>query len=131
MTGMKLTATFEITSCDQAAYDEPADGPPLGKATLGKTYTGTLQATSTAHMLSCQTGQSPGDGAGYMAQERVVGTLDGRAGTFVLQHGACGGPDGMDQYGFIVPGSGTGELDTLTGTCRVQHGEITLDYRLS
>jgi hypothetical protein len=130
MAGMKLIAKFEITGWDQAAYDEHDEGPPLGKATIAKSYTGELEATSTAHMLACQTGDKPEDGAGYMAQERVVGTLNGHAGTFVLQHGACGGPDGTEQYGFIVPGSGTGELKALKGTCRVQHGELTLDYEL-
>ncbi|MBP2327475.1 hypothetical protein JOF56_007860 [Kibdelosporangium banguiense] len=127
---MKLIAKFEITGWDQATYDEHDDGPPLGKATIAKSYTGDLQAISTAQMLACQTGDQPTDGAGYMAQERVVGTLNGRVGTFVLQHGACGGPDGTEQYGFIVPGSGTGELTAIKGTCRVQHGELTLDYEL-
>jgi hypothetical protein len=127
---MKLIAKFEITGWDQAAYDEHDEGPPLGRATITKAYTGDLVATSTAQMLATQFAQDPERGAGYMAQERVVGKLDGREGTFVLQHGACGGPDGMEQYGFIVPGSGTGELAALKGTCRVEHGELTLDYEL-
>lgn len=127
---MKVTAKFEITGWDQAVYDQPAEGPPLGQATIGKTYTGHLEATAEVRMLACQTGQSPADGAGYLAQERVTGSLGGKTGTFVLQHGACGGPDGTEQYGFIVPNTGTGELSTLKGTCRVQHGEITLDYEL-
>ncbi|CAM3432550.1 DUF3224 domain-containing protein [Kibdelosporangium persicum] len=127
---MQITATFEITGWDQVLYDEPADGPPLGQATIRKTYTGALEGTAEVRMLACQTGDSPADGAGYLAQERVTGTLQGRTGTFVLQHGACGGPGGTDQFGFIVPGAATGELASLTGTCRVRHGEITLDYRL-
>lgn len=127
---MKVTATFEITAWDQSTYDEHDEGPPMGKATIAKKYSGDLDATSTAQMLATQFEQNPERGAGYMAQERVVGKLDGHEGTFVLQHGACGGPDGMEQYGFIVPGSGTGELKALKGTCRVQHGELTLDYEL-
>lgn len=127
---MKLTAKFEVTSWDQTAYDEPAEGPALIQALLSKTYTGALEGTGEVRMLACQTGENPSDGAGYMAQERVTGSLEGKTGTFVLQHGACGGPDGTEQYGFIVPGTATGELATLTGTCRMQHGEISLDYRL-
>ncbi|MCE7004110.1 DUF3224 domain-containing protein [Kibdelosporangium philippinense] len=125
---MKLTATFEITGWDQLVYDD--HHPPLTSATITKTYTGALQATGQVHMLACQTGEDPSDGAGYMAQERVTGELEGKTGTFVLQHGACGGPDGSEQYGFIVPGSATGQLATLTGTCRMRHGEISLDYHL-
>ncbi|ONI79743.1 hypothetical protein ALI144C_23610 [Actinosynnema sp. ALI-1.44] len=127
---MHITAKFEITGWDQVTYDEPTDGPPLGEATITKAYTGALDGTGHVRMLACQTGDGPTDGAGYMAQERVIGSLEGKTGTFVLQHGACGGPDGTEQYGFIVPNTGTGELTALTGTCRVQHGEITLDYRL-
>ncbi|MET0134402.1 MAG: DUF3224 domain-containing protein [Kibdelosporangium sp.] len=127
---MSVTAKFEITAWDQAAYDEPAEGPPLGKATISKAYTGAFEGIGEVRMLACQTGESPEDGAGYMAQERLTGTLEGRTGTFVLQHGAVGGPDGNNQYGFIVPGSATGELNGLTGTCVMQHGELTLDYRL-
>jgi hypothetical protein len=126
----KVTATFEITAWDQALYEEPDEGPPLGKATITKAYTGCLEGTGTVHMLACQTGGTPEDGAGYLAQERVVGALEGRSGSFVLQHGAVGGPDGSEQYGFIVPGSATGDLKGLTGTCRVEHGVITMDYRL-
>nr|CEL13740.1 hypothetical protein [Kibdelosporangium sp. MJ126-NF4]CTQ99427.1 hypothetical protein [Kibdelosporangium sp. MJ126-NF4] len=127
---MDVTAKFEITGWEQSTYDEPAEGPPLGEATITKTYSGPLEATGQVRMLACQTGENPTDGAGYMAQERVTGALEGRGGTFVLQHGACGGPGGTEQYGFVVPGSGTGELAGMSGTCRVRHGEITLDYRL-
>lgn len=125
---MKVTSTFEITAWDQAVYDSPADGPPLSNATITKSYTGTLTGTGTVHMLACQSGEDGKNGAGYLAQERVVGTLDGRTGTFVLHHGAIGGPGMEDEmYGFVVPGSATGELEGLTGTCRMRHGEITLE----
>jgi Protein of unknown function (DUF3224) len=130
MTGMKVTAKFEITAWEQAAYDEPEEGPPLGKATITKAYTGHLEGTGVVQMLACQTGDKPEDGAGYLAQERVVGTLGGDLGSFVLQHGAVGGPDLNESFGFVVPGSATGALKGLRGTCRMEHGVITLDYDL-
>jgi hypothetical protein len=61
-----------------------------------------------------------------MGNERVTATLDGRAGTFVLQHGAWEG----GQWGFVVPGSGTGDLAGLRGDARLDHGRIALDYEL-
>ena len=125
----EVTAKFDITAWDDAKYDEPAEGPPLGRAAVRKTYTGHLEGTSVAELLMCAP-DNPAAGAGYIAQERVVGTLDGKAGTFVLQHGAIGGPDGEEVFGFVVPNSGTGELSTLRGTCRLRHGEITLRYDL-
>ncbi|GAA4897994.1 DUF3224 domain-containing protein [Actinomycetospora straminea] len=116
---------------------EPADGDPLaepegrgpatGRTLLRKTYSGPLQGTAVAELLTTQ-GEG---GAAYLAQERVVGDLEGRAGSFVLQHGASGG-DGqeMRQWAFVVAGSGTGGLEGLRGTGVVAHELLTLDYEL-
>ena len=113
---MTIEATFAITGWDQVPYDEPADGPPLIRATVRKAYAGALEGTSVAELLTCAE-------LAYLATERVTGTLDGRTGTFVLQHGAWEG----GQWGFVVPGSGTGELAGLRGEVRLAHERITLD----
>lgn len=115
---MKLEAAFEITGWDQDEYD--AGSPPLNRATVRKRYSGALAGESVAELLTC------GELA-YMANERVTARLDGREGTFVLQHGAWDG----GQWGFVVPGSGTGALAGLRGDARMDHGRIALDYELS
>jgi Protein of unknown function (DUF3224) len=116
---VKLDATFEITGWEQDDYDAPPDGPPLTRATVCKTYIGGLVGESVAEVLTC------GELA-YVANERVAGRLDGRDGTFVLQHGAWDG----GQWGFVVPGSATGALAGLRGDARLDHGRIALDYEL-
>jgi hypothetical protein len=116
---VKLEAAFEITGWEQAPYDEPADGPPLTRATVRKAYTGLLEGESVAELLTC------GELA-YLANERVTGSLEGRAGSFVIQHGAWEG----GQWGFVVPGSGTGAMTGLRGDARLDHGRIALDYEL-
>jgi hypothetical protein len=116
---VKLDAEFEITGWEQDDYDAPADGPSLTRATVRKRFSGALEGESVAELLTC--GQ-----LAYIANERVTGTLDGRAGTFVLQHGAWEG----GQWGFVVPGSGTGALAGLRGDARLDHGRIALDYEL-
>jgi hypothetical protein len=116
---VNVVAAFDITGWDQAPYDESADGPPLTRATVRKTYTGALRGEGVAELLTC------GELA-YMGNERVTATLDGRAGTFVLQHGAWEG----GQWGFVVPGSGTGDLAGLRGDARLDHGRIALDYEV-
>ena len=83
---------------------------------MRKAFGGALRGESVAELLTC------GELA-YMANERVTGALDGRTGTFVLQHGASEG----GQWGFVVPGSGTGELAGLRGDARVEHGRLALD----
>ena len=116
---MTLAATFAIIAWDQTAYDEQADGPALTRATVRKRFAGALEGESVAELLTC------GELA-YMANERVQGTLDGRGGTFVLQHGAWEG----GQWGLVVPGSGTGELAGLRGSVRMEHERATFDVEL-
>jgi hypothetical protein len=116
---MRTEAAFEITGWEQDAYDAPGDGPPLTRGTVRKRFGGGIDGESVAELLTC------GELA-YMANERVTGSLDGRAGTFVIQHGAWEG----GQWGFVVPGSGTGELARLRGTVEVEHGRMAFEYEL-
>jgi hypothetical protein len=121
---MSITATFEITGWDETTYDAPEEGPPLVRASVRKRFSGPLEGTSSAEVLIA--GQE-----GYLASERVDGVLEGRRGTFVIQHG---GVDGR-AFGHIVPGSGTGELDGLSGEAVFAHDEagarLMLSYALA
>ncbi|HMB90373.1 MAG TPA: DUF3224 domain-containing protein [Rhodothermales bacterium] len=132
---IRATANFDVTGWDETPYDEPTDGPRLARATVRKTFRGDLEGESTADLLMCQA--DPDDflaGAGYVASEQVVGSLDGRSGTFVLQHGGVsGGNTEPRTFGHIVPGSGTDALAGLYGTAelsRTADGKhtLTLDY---
>jgi hypothetical protein len=117
----KIDATFEITGWDQQAYDEPDDGLPLSRATtVRKRFAGPLEGESVAELLMC------GEAA-YLANERVRGTLEGRTGTFVLQHGAV---TDRGSFGYVVPGSGTGDLAGVRGEAVMEHGRIALEYEL-
>jgi len=82
---LHLTARFTVDTWD--VVDDPA-APATGRAVLAKAYQGGfLVGTAVGHAL---TTRGPA-GASYVAQERITGTLDGRSGTLVLEHGACGG----------------------------------------
>ena len=128
---MRAEGQFEIASWDQVPYDEGAEGPKLGRATVRKTFRGQLAGESTAELLLCGDDQG---GIAYTALERVVGSLDGRAGSFLLMHGAIRG-EATGPVGRIVPDSGTGELRGLHGTVAIRHDEhgavFTLDYDLA
>jgi hypothetical protein len=81
--------------------------------TLDKQYHGALEAVSRGQMLSAFT--SVKGSAGYVAIEKVSGTLDGRSGTFVLQHSATMNRGVPDLSIVVVPDSGTDQLTGLTG----------------
>jgi hypothetical protein len=128
-----IKATFDVTGWDETAYDEPAEGPKLSRVTVTKRFTGTLEATSTAQLLTSVAQDDPNQ-AGYIGSERVTGTLEGRSGTFVIQHGGIAGGPEIKQFGWVVPGSGTGDLRGLAGTVHFQHDEhgaiFTMEYQL-
>jgi hypothetical protein len=128
-TDLTVRAEFEITGWDESVYDEPAEGPKLTRATVRKTFHGRMAGTSVAEVL---TSQGPG-GNGYLASERFTGTIDGRHGTVVLQHGGVDGGGSTHTFGHIVAGSGTGELTGLAGDVTYAHDEsgarVTLTLR--
>jgi len=92
----------------------------LGHLKLEKQFHGALEATSVGEMLSIHTG--PTGAAAYVALDHVEGAVDGRRGTFVLQHAGTMSRDGQQLTVVVVPGSGTGELTGLTGTLRIAIG---------
>jgi hypothetical protein len=129
----QATTTYEITGWNEEPIEEPGEGPKLLRATVGKTFRGDLEGTSSAHLLMAR----GDDGEGYVAVERVTGVLGGREGSFVLQHGAhrALADDGRSQtFAYVVPGSGTRELEGLRGQGQFRHDEhgavLTLTYEL-
>ncbi|WP_157695275.1 DUF3224 domain-containing protein [Nakamurella panacisegetis] len=123
-----LEASFTLDRWEGDPDPGVEGGPDAGHVLLAKTYTGPdLVGSATGHALTTR-GER---GASYVAQERIVGTLDGRTGSFVLEHGASMGegfPTSM--HAAVVHGSGTGELTGLAGTGLVEHGVLILDYEL-
>ncbi|MGY1740415.1 MULTISPECIES: DUF3224 domain-containing protein [unclassified Blastococcus] len=130
--GTVVRIPFEVTGWEPEPLALGGPGPvAFGRVTLRKTFTGALTGTSVVAMTSTAVGTDP---AGYVAVELVTGTLEGRGGTFVLQH--AGVVDGADSRasGVVLPGTGTGELTGLRGTVELTHEEagavLTLDYEV-
>ena len=74
--------TFEVKLAPQND-DNLAGHPALGRMSINKDLHGDLQGTSVGEMLTGT--EMKGSGA-YVAIEQVTGTLNGRSGTFLLQH---------------------------------------------
>jgi hypothetical protein len=109
--------TFEVQISPQATDDQAA-GSPLGRMSIDKQFRGDLEASSKGEMLTA--GTNVKGSAGYVAIERVTGSLNGRSGTFVLQHSGTM-TRGVPQLSItVVPDSGTGELAELAGEMTVE-----------
>jgi len=113
---MRATGDFEVTLAPLEPCNR-AEGAQLGRMSLDKVFHGDLEAASQGEMLSAGSPQS--GSAGYVAIERVTGTLGGRRGSFALQHNATMHRGAFALNIIVVPGSGTGELEGLSGTMDV------------
>jgi Protein of unknown function (DUF3224) len=110
------TGTFEvkITPLDPAFKSEDNS---IGRFSLDKQFHGALEATSKGEMLSGM-GTIKGSG-GYVAIERVTGTLDGRTGTFILQHNGTMQNGAYHLNVIVIPDSGTAQLTGLQGSMEI------------
>ena len=106
----------------------PAPAEGIGRFSINKTIHGDLEATTKGEMF---TGGDPKVGAaGYVAIELVTGALNGKHGSFALQHFATMDGNGPSMQVIAVPGSGTGELKGIEGafTIRVENGQHFYEF---
>ena len=104
------TGPFDVKVTHQ---DDNSSDPLLARMTLDKQYHGDLDGTGQGQMLTAGTSVK-GSGA-YVAIEKVSGTLKGRKGTFVLQHSGTMTQNKPQLIITIVPDSGTGQLEGISG----------------
>ncbi len=114
---MHASGTFDVKVTPQAGEDGANAG--LGRMSIDKQFYGDLEATSRGFMLSSAATIVKGSG-GYVAMERVTGTLKGRTGSFVLQHSGTMMRGTPHLSVSVVPDSGTGQLDGLAGTMGIK-----------
>jgi hypothetical protein len=123
-----VSGSFDVKIEPRSADNAPARESGLGRMSIDKQFHGDLEGTSKGEMLSFMNREA-GSG-GYVALERVTGTLNGHSGSFVLEHTAT-----MDQGApmlniIVVPGSGTGDLSGISGAMkiRIESGKHFYDF---
>jgi hypothetical protein len=112
----KVRGPFEVKLTPQPA-DEREAAAFLGRLNIDKQFHGPLEATSVGQMLAARGGKP--ESAGYVALEQVTGTLEGRTGSFILQHSGHSSPAGQSLSVNVVADSGTEALAGLTGTMQI------------
>src|ERR1017187_958051 len=103
--------TFEVKVAPLA--EDKGEGSSLGRMSIDKQFHGDLEARSTGEMLTAMT-EVKGS-AGYVAIERVSGTLQGRKGSFVLLHRGIMAGGAQELSLTVVSDSGSSELLGLAG----------------
>lgn len=121
--------TFEVKLTPQP---DPSSEPVLSRLALDKEFRGDLAATSRGEMLAIRTDVQ--GSAGYVAMERVTGTLHGRSGSFALQHSGTMNRGEATLRVTVIPDSGTGDLAGLSGSMSIDIVDgshlYTLEYSL-
>lgn len=113
---MHASGTFTV-ELKPLTFDGAAGDKQLGRLSLSKRFSGDLDADSAGEMLSAMTATE--GSAGYVAIERVTGTLQGREGSFVLQHSGTMDRGAPTLNVTVVPDSGTGELEGISGRMQI------------
>jgi hypothetical protein len=123
----RATGTFDVKLSPLPAYDSTPDSK-LGRLSLDKQFHGDLEATSKGEMLTAMSAMK--GSAGYVAMERVTGTLKGRNGSFALQHSGTMAHGAQQLVITVVPDSGEGDLKGLAGTMAIEIADGKHSYVL-
>jgi uncharacterized protein DUF3224 len=111
-TAARATGPFDVKVTQQQDNTDPA----IARHVIDKQFHGDLEAISKGEMLS--TGGTQGTG-GYVAIEIVTGKLNGRSGSFALQHTGSMIDNAFTLIVTVVPGSGTGQLAGIAGKMNI------------
>jgi hypothetical protein len=108
----QASGTFDV-KVTPLAPDDKSQEAGISRLLLDKQFHGDLEAGSKGQMLASG---SPADGSGgYVAMEKVSGTLNGRKGGFMLQHNGNMKNGIAEMIVTVVPGSGTEQLVGIEG----------------
>ena len=120
---MKTRGLFEArsmyvnVSTDERPLGDGSGGATLSSGNVTRRFEGDLAGDSVAAVLIAR---GAPDRLGYVATDRFSGRLGTRQGTFVFQHGGPIDRGALTPFGYVVPGSGTGELSGLRGEVRIE-----------
>jgi Protein of unknown function (DUF3224) len=127
---MTITArgSFEV-KLQPLPFEGADPASKLGRMSIDKQISGDLVATTQGQMISAMTDVK--GSAGYVAIERVTGTLDGKRGSFVLQHSGLINKGSPSLTVVVVPDSGTDELAGLEGDFQIRIESGTHSYEFN
>ena len=105
--------TFDLVLQPQT-LSQPGTNAGLSRLSIDKALSGDLVGVSHGEMLAYR--MDALGSAGYVAMEKVQGTLHGRSGSLVFQHSATMDRSVPTQCITVVPDSGTGEWEGIGGS---------------
>lgn len=116
---MKITGTYTPTKWDEVDDQVIGDGMKRTKASVEFQFAGDVEGLATVEYLMFYTAFNPDDlhksEAIYVGQINIVGTLQGKVGSFALNDSGTFTGGVAHSRIEIIQGSGTGELASISG----------------
>ena len=113
------TGTFAVTIAPEAQTAARDGALPTARMAMTKTFSGGMTGTATGTMLSAGT-PGAGKAAAYVAIDQFSGSVDGKAGGFLLLHRATIDTAGRQDMAIVIaPDTGTGALAGIAGTLAI------------
>jgi len=120
--------TFEVTITPQPHQDGVGD-VSVGRFAITKVFSGEMNGTANGQMLAYRSTVS--GSAGYVAMEKVQGTLNGLQGSFIMQHNGSMNRGEPQLSIKIVADSGTDALTGISGEMllNIDQGKHFYEFR--
>jgi len=120
---MSANGAFEIDLTPQEDT-----GYPAGRMLIKKTYLGDMKGSGIGQMISKRLENGT---AVYYAVEEFSGSVDGIKGSFTLVHSGRMSKESQSQEVTILEGSGSDELQNISGTMLIIRDEDGHRYELT
>lgn len=126
----KARGRFTVVSAEEDAYEALDGGVRLTHAQGTQSFTGDIKGDGAVHWLMVY---RPDKTAQFVGMQRISGMIGDRRGTVVLAANGVHDGKGSKITLVVVPGSGSGELEGISGTGKLENpggktGTYTLDY---
>ncbi len=123
----QIEGTFRVRQWEEAAYDAAAGLPKLVHARVTHELAGGIEGeASVSYLMGYRTQQS----ASFVGLVRVTGTVQGHAGSFVMQDIGTFENGVAKGRWTILPGLGTGGLREIRGGGHFAAGHTGATYLL-
>jgi len=122
--------TFEVKTSPLPS-DEQIDSKILGRFSIHKEFSGDMVGVGNGQML---TGMGIVEGsAGYVAMDNITAKLEGKEGSFILQHTGTMSHGIQELVIKVVPDSGNGELQGINGAFKIamENGKHYYEFEYS
>lgn len=116
---MKISGTYTPTKWDEVDYLIVSESIKSTRASVEFQFVGDIEGLATVEYLMFYTSFDPAhlheSQAHYVGQIRIIGTLQGKAGSFALNDSGTFSAGVANSRIEIIPRSGTGELSEISG----------------